>query len=859
MNGISVQFLSKSSPPTAMTSVMRTILSLLFPLIISAIISGQRLSAAETPPIDEVILVFKTHFDIGYTELASEVIENYRTTMIDNALTVVDASKDMPDEKKFVWTLPGWSMAAILKDQTPERTKRLDHALRDGRFVVHALPFTLHTETLVEEDLVRGLRFSSEISKKYGLPMPTDAKMTDVPCHSWILPTLLAHAGITFMHEGTNPGSSDPEVPVLYFREGPDGSRVLTMHVDGYGSGLEPPNGWQYRTWLWLIHTSDNVGPPRPDEVETYLKEGEKRFPHAKIRIGRLSDFGNAILTKEDVTKIPVVKGDMPDTWIHGPMCDPQGQRTARSVHEMLIYKEMFDTLYGKPQPQSIADAWEQSLLYGEHTWGAAVYWLYPYDKGGSLPYGDAWKTLVKSGNFSPAYHRTMASWEEKSEYIRRAAKVCPANNQDAVTFNPLPWDLVDYQGHTLAPGAVHRSSDKPSNGETVTAIQERTAVTTAHFALTVDPKSSEILLEDVKNKRMVFRTGDKPGFLYQRADLALCDKFWQDYCLPSHQAWTKHEFRKEGLPPDVPEKRLQPEKIKRVELRQNPVGKQIRIEFEPGNEFPFDALSLEIILYEKRPEVRFLFDGKAKQPDTWPEAGYFHFPLAIENPQFRLGRLGGIVDPVKDIVRGSNRHLQWLRTGLAVFGEDGYGVGICPLDSPLVSLDEPGCWRFSKDFVPKKPDVWFNLFNNQWTTNFRLWNEGEIHASFILWTFDRYDNERSLITPCLESFALNFQPEYPQFPSTSSPGIRLDRKGIYVTSFGKDLDSGALMLRMWEMAGQGADAPPVTVQLPETLSVKSVQPCDLRGRPLGEAIPVKNRAFKIEVKPYTPVSVIIH
>jgi hypothetical protein len=196
------------------------------------------------------------------------------------------------------------------------------------------------------------------------------------------------------------------------------------------------------------------------------------------------------------------------------------------------------------------------------------------------------------------------------------------------------------------------------------------------------------------------------------------------------------------------------------------------------------------------------------------------------------------------------------LRTGVAVFGEDGYGVGICPLDSPLVSLDEPGGWLFSKDFVPKKPDVWFNLFNNQWTTNFRLWNEGDIYASFILWTFDKYDNERSLITPSLEAFALNFRPAYPNIDSTSfTEGIRLDRKGIYVTAFGNDPESGELTLRMWEMAGQGGA---VTVQLPKSFSAKSVQPCDLRGRPIGKTIPVDNGAFKIDVKPYAPVSLVI-
>ena len=51
-------------------------------------------------------------------------------------------------------------------------------------------------------------------------------------------------------------------------------------------------------------------------------------------------------------------------------------------------------------------------------------------------------------------------------------------------------------------------------------------------------------------------------------------------------------------------------------------------------------------------------------------------------------------------------------------------------MDSPLVSLDEPGCWKYSLDFVPKRPSVYVNLFNNQWTTNFRLWNQGHLELA---------------------------------------------------------------------------------------------------------------------------------
>ncbi len=827
--------------------------------------------AAEKTNVEEIILVFKTHFDIGYTKLASEVLDYYRTEMIDNALAVVDASENQPPERKFVWTIPGWPLAKIVENQTPERAARLDKAIREGRFVVHALPFTTHTETLVEEDLVRGLRFASNINRQYGFDLPTDAKMTDVPCHVWFMPTLLKHSGVTFMHEGTNAGSSDPDVPLLYFREGPDGSRVLTMHVNGYGSGIDPPYDWPYKTWIGLIHTGDNHGPPRPEEIDALFQQCNEKYPGVKVRIGRLSDFGNAILEKEDHGKIPVVKGDMPDTWIHGPMCDPQGQATARRVHEQLSYLEMLNTLVSiqKKEPLSkefarkIADAREQSLLYGEHTWGASLYWMCNYGAGEHLPFGEDWKTLLDSQAWSPTQKRMMQSWEEHTDYIRNAAKIFPDNNP-LISFNPLPWSVINRSGEMAPPGGIVVDEfplEQPINK--VTPCRGIITAKSRWFEIKINTENGQIeSLKDLKlDRELIARAQHSPrfGLLYQQTSAEMCDKFLRDYGLNTHWDWVKSEIGKQGVPRDIAEKWASATELESIDLSDSTVGPCFLIRYKNNPSLPIDQISLKITLCRNRPEILLQLDAQAKRPDTWPEAGYFCFPLNIDNPQFRLGRLGGIMDPVKDIVPGSNRHMQWLRTGVATFGEDGYGIGICPLDSPLISLGEPGCWKYSKDYVPDKANIYFNLFNNQWTTNFRLWNQGDISASFVLWTFDEYDNESSLITPSLEALALNNL--IPFSDDTLKAGVRgvaISRKGIYVSAFGLDPDTDKLMLRFWEMAGQGADDPAVTVSLPDGLNAKQATPCDLRGRPIAAAIPVQDGAFRVDVTPYAPVNLML-
>ena len=97
-------------------------------LLLIGIISGRSETTSAPSPVQEVVIVFKTHFDIGYTDMASNVVRRYQTTMIDSALDVVDRNRSLPPEQQFAWTLPGWPVSKILEDwpgQSPERKARI--------------------------------------------------------------------------------------------------------------------------------------------------------------------------------------------------------------------------------------------------------------------------------------------------------------------------------------------------------------------------------------------------------------------------------------------------------------------------------------------------------------------------------------------------------------------------------------------------------------------------------------------------------------------------------------------------------------------------------------------------------------
>jgi hypothetical protein len=90
-----------------------------------------------------------------------------------------------------------------------------------------------------------------------------------------------------------------------------------------------------------------------------------------------MSDFADALLAEKP--DLPVISGDMPDSWIHGPMSAPAGCKIARNTRPLIAATEALNTLeqaWGLNVPdarEALRTAYEKSLLYGEHTWGLAT------------------------------------------------------------------------------------------------------------------------------------------------------------------------------------------------------------------------------------------------------------------------------------------------------------------------------------------------------------------------------------------------------------------------------------------------------------------------------------------------------
>jgi hypothetical protein len=554
-----------------------------------------------------------------------------------------------------------------------------------------------------------------------------------------------------------------------------------------------------------------------------------------------------------------------------------------------------------------IAGAYEQSLLYGEHTWGGAFWWIYGRYE---LKFGNEWEEERRAGRFQ----RIESSWDDHTAYIESArnmiepalethlealARGISTEGRRVVVYNPLPWKRtgvvsvklsgagiealkpaeageilpVETDGNRLRfvardvppmgyrtylpvkPGGSTRgkgsSADKPGAN----------VLESAYFRVVLDASHGTVasLIERRSGRELVDGSA-QPGFgqyLYERFDRDQVQAYVKAYVKIADE-WGVNELGKPSLPPagQQPYRAFSPRRFD-SRIEESPVAITAVMEAPPGDGLSH-GVTTKVILYRDLPYVDLEVTLHNKPFDPWPEAGWICLPFNSGSPRFRLGRLGSVVDPASDLVPGSNYDMLWLNSGLTVTDQRGRGAGLCPIDHPLVSLGEPGCWKYSRTFSTRRPVVFVNLFNNQWSTNFRLWNGGTWTSRVRIWAVDGGDAEAALITPS-EDARLPLQAALVDGRAgnlpTNQPGLELSRAGVLVTAYGSNPDGSGTLLRLWENAGTAGDC---RVRFPRGIRVSSVQPVDLRGRPRGNPIRVRDGVFVFPLPAYAPASFVI-
>ena len=632
--------------------------------------------------VKKIIVLFKTHLDVGFTNFAGEVVRRYNEEFIPRAIAVGEEIAAMGREEGFVWTTGSWLIHQYLQQADKEQYDRACRAIDQGLICWHGLPATLHSE-YANADLFRyGLSLSQQLDAQFGTTT-IGAKYTDVPGHTRAIVPLMHQAGLRFLHVGVNPACVYPDVPDMFRWRAPGGEEIVVMYNKGdYGEFTVIPHT---DTAIYFAHTGDNLGPQSARLILDIYDELYQKYPGVTIRAGTLNDAALAVLPIADT--LPVVTAEIGDSWIHGTGSAPQKTNQFRAL--LRLAKDWDE--------DTKRQLYSHLLMVPEHTWGldekTHLHDHFHYSK----PEFNAMRTSVDH----PEYRKMEDSWQEQRDYItagvealsgaphaaaREALAECRVDYPDLSAFAKCDTHCVTKNGWTIAFDEHGAIVQLQKDGKTYADVQHRLC----DFRYEVFSEKEVLAFGDRYIKKVfdwILEDIGKVGLSaymdeYQAFSID-CDGIYTNDCdilltlSADPQATAVY-----GCPP-------------RFTLRITPR--------ETGLDFDF-------AWYDK-PALRI------------PEGLWLGF--CPTRPLTGIRKLDSVIDPL-DVVSGGNREMHCSDDGLLF---DGWVLQ--SLDTPLFAIEKPAMYAFYDRLPDTQKGVWLNLFNNQFGTNFPMWNEGDARFRF--------------------------------------------------------------------------------------------------------------------------------
>lgn len=660
--------------------------------------------------IRKLVVVFKTHLDVGFTDYARTVKARYLDVFLPQTIGLSKQLQDCSPDLSFVWTTGSWLIYEALEQYKGRNLKALEASIAAGSISWHGLPFTTHCE-LMDASLFRfGLSLSERLDKRFG-KHTISAKMTDVPGHTRSIVPQLADAGIRFLHLGVNPASTAPTTPKAYVWRHPDTSEV-TVVCDGndYGGITQLPG---LSSGLALIHSGDNAGPPSIAQIEESFRKLREAYPQAEVYSGRLDDFAEDLIAiKQD---LPVVTDEIGDTWIHGVGTDPAKVSHFLELQRLAASWQKAD--HHSQDAENTDDFRRQLLLIPEHTWGMdEKSFLGDYTHYGASDFRKMRRT-EKCRQFEQ-------SWQEQREYLRQAVgKLKGLRRKEAQ-------------------GAIESLTPRyPSTKGYAKVDRPGRVFDTPWLTIGFDEKSGLIShMKDTAQNR-TWATPSKPlaSYVYETFSADDYNRFGSQYVRgwPNAVYWAIRDFTKCGL-----------EKLSLSHQSYSPTLDALWVQVDQAGDTRFIVemsmpelatkdfgspakLTTQVHIHAESPEIDVVFQWFDKKACRIPEASWFSFcPRTGPQPEWSFKKMGSWISPW-NVVRNGNRKLHAAEE--VSYRDDMSSLMITPLDSPLVAPGERSLLNFNNRQPSKTKGVHFNLHNNIWCTNFPMWYEEDGRFRFSL------------------------------------------------------------------------------------------------------------------------------
>lgn len=674
----------------------------------------------------KVIVVSKTHLDIGFTDFAENIKNKYITDFIPSAISLAN-KVNKNGEKNFVWTTGSWILREALKYSDENNKQKLLEAIKNGNIAPHGLPFTTHTELLDVDTFEYGLSIVDGLDLIRG-KKTISAKMTDVPGHTKGLVNLLYKKGIKLLHIGVNGASAIPDVPECFLWKNGE-SEVVVIYSAAYGGAYKSEFIDEV---LYFDHTVDNRGAPSPQKVLEHLDAIRKEFPGYTVVAGTMDDYAEAIWEKRD--KLPVVDDEIGDTWIHGSATDPYKTGALRTLIS-LKEKWLVDGSLIK-NTEEYNGICEGILCLAEHTCGLdSKMYLSDYENYLKKDFIKARKrdkvilkhplreyplnfNVVKnrrSGEYSEGSYSTMEkSWAEQRNYITYAlnsltdghkkeaenelSKLRPVKKEstpetklEAKILNVFDWQFKinsfgGISGLLFKGESVVKENDEPLI-EYRSYSKENYDYWHKNYSRDLDG-TAEWVYGDFGRPLLKYAEGKykKGSFYYKKENAFITEKESETKIFVGLKC-EKSLCEELGAPREI----------------------QVIYTITKGN------IKIDVSWFNK-------------DANRLTEAIFFK--LYPTEGEVSLEKLGENIDPYKVVSKGS-RNLHVVKNAKVKNNKN--TLKIRNLSSALLSMGKGKILEFDNKFEKISDGVSYVLYNNVWGTNFPLWYEENAHFDFIL------------------------------------------------------------------------------------------------------------------------------
>jgi hypothetical protein len=654
---------------------------------------------AKAADVKRVLVMFKCHLDVGFTDTQAGVTKKYFEVYYPAAMKRAAAMREAGTDR-YTWTTGSWLLYEYLEQASSDARKRMEEAIAAGDIAWHALPFSWQTE-FIDRSMIAGcLGFSKSLDKRFGRAT-TGAKMTDVPGHTIGLVGPLFENGVKFLHIGVNSASTPPDVPALFVWKDGTGAALMVMYQHkGYGGVVRIPGS---DLAVAIEMADDNAGPHSMEEIRKIYADLRAQFPGAAITASNLSEIANAVSPYRD--QFPVVTDEIGDTWIHGVPSDPV--KVARYRELARLRREWIADGH-----LAIGDATDLSFLRkfslaAEHTWGTdtKTYLDHDHYKPADLEY-----MLEKSG-----YQKMMTSWAEKRRNIDDAVATLPAAMR------------------AQAVGRLAKLRPVVPGTEGLSVFKAGKDFETAHFTVAIDEKTGAI--RRLRGKGREWASPEHPLALFSYQTLSAEDyaKFMASY-VTSKADWAPQDFGKPNIEHFGARSRTWTPTLVNCWSGENEDGHRIlaRMKIDDAAAeksgvvaWP-EKLYLELLFPKNEPVMKIAFYCFGKIANRLPEAMWLTFqPDSMEAGGWMFEKSDYAVSPLA-VVPGGNRHMHALSRGIS---QNGFSIDT--LDAPVVALGEKSPIYFSKEQPDIAKGVHFSLYNNAWGTNYIQWFGEDLRFRF--------------------------------------------------------------------------------------------------------------------------------